>query len=90
MNKKDLLFLEEIEKELELLSQDELYDLLVDCGMEGIEKLDSGKGQVILTDSNEINCSIITEDTIYKTKEINSWNQVNYITSNNKSYNLAA
>ncbi len=84
------LLLEKIKNKLNSLNRDELYDLLVDCGMEGLEKLDSGKGQVILTDSNEINCSIITEDTVYKTKEINSWNQVNYITSNNKSYNLAA
>lgn len=90
MNEKDLLFLEEIEKELELLSQDELYDLLVDCGMEGLEKLDSGKGQVILTNNNEINCSKITEKTVYKIKERNSWDQSNYLTSNNKSYNLAA
>lgn len=84
------LLLEKIKNKLNSLNRDELYDLLVDCGMEGLEKLDSGKGQVILTDSNEINCSIITEDTVYKTKEINPWNQVNYITSNNKSYNLAA
>lgn len=84
------LLLEKIKNKLNSLNRDELYDLLVDCGMEGLEKLDSGKGQVILMDSNEINYSIITEDTVYKIKERSCWNQIDYLTNNNKSYNLAA
>ena len=84
------LLLEKIKNRLNSLDRDELYDLLVDCGMEGLEKLDSGKGQVILTNNDEINCSKITEETVYKMKERNSWDQSNYLTSNNKSYNLAA
>lgn len=41
-------FLKRIEKELKLLTQDELYDLLVSLGMEGLEKVEKGKGQVII------------------------------------------
>lgn len=78
------LLLEKIKNKLNSLNRDELYDLLVSCGMEGLEKLESGKGQVVIT------CSITTKDTVYETTEINSWNQINYLTSNNKSYNLAA
>lgn len=86
---KELLLLEKIKNKLNSLTKDELHDLLVDCGMKGLEKLDSGKGEVILIE-NEITCSVTTKDIVYKTVEINSWNQVNCLTSNNKSYNLAA
>lgn len=41
-------FLERVEKELELLTQDELYDLLVSLGLKGLKKLENGKGQVII------------------------------------------
>lgn len=78
------LLLEKIKNKLNSLNRDELYDLLVSCGMEGLEKLESGKGQVVII------CSITTKDTFYEITEINSWNQVNYLKSNNKSYNLAA
>lgn len=48
MNKDELL--EKIEKDLDSLSQDELYDLLVECGLKGLTKLKNGeKGTVILT-----------------------------------------
>lgn len=42
-------FLEKIDKELGSLSQDELYDLLTECGLKGLTKLKKGeKGTVIL------------------------------------------
>lgn len=49
MNEKDLEFLENMEKELASLSQDELYELLVDCGLKGLKKLDTGEGRIVLT-----------------------------------------
>lgn len=45
--------LEKIEKELQSLSQDELYDLLVSLGMKGLTKLKEGsKGYVEIKEGN--------------------------------------
>lgn len=100
MNKKDLLFLEEFEKKLNSLTQNELYNLLVDCGMQGLQKSDSRKkGKIILTNeidiplSAEIIIPTITESTVYKTIETNSWNHINnkeLTNKDNKNYNFAA
>lgn len=46
--------LEKIEKELQSLSQDELYDLLVSLGMKGLTKLKEGsKGYVEIKEEND-------------------------------------
>lgn len=46
-------FLDKIDKELNSLTQDELYDLLVDCGMKGLKKLPKQKkGKIIIITQN--------------------------------------
>lgn len=46
-------FLDKIDKELNSLTQDELYDLLVDCGMKGLKKLPKQeKGEIIIITQN--------------------------------------
>lgn len=43
------IFLEQIKKELDSLTQDQLYDLLVKYGMKGLTKLPKGeKSEVII------------------------------------------
>ncbi len=43
----------EIKKYLESLTQDELYDLLIECGIKGLEKVEDGKGKIILEEEKE-------------------------------------
>lgn len=49
INEKGLKFLENMEEELASLSQDEFYELLTECGLNGLIKLDTGEGRVILS-----------------------------------------
>lgn len=47
--KNDKELIDKIKKELESLNQDELYGLLVDCGIQGLIKLpNKEKGKVII------------------------------------------
>ena len=43
------------QKEIKDLTQDELYEILLDCGISSVQKVDSGQGGIIFLDDNESN-----------------------------------
>lgn len=88
MSEKDLEFLENMEKELASLSQDELYELLVDCGLKGLKKLDTGEGRIVLDDENPDFSN--HKRASYELKEMKVWNNKESFIKNEKNYYLAA
>ena len=43
------------QKEIKDLTQNELYEILIDCGISSIQKVDSGQGGIIFLDDNKSN-----------------------------------
>ena len=43
------------QKEITDLTQDELYEILLDCGISSVQKVDSGQGGIIFLDDNKSN-----------------------------------
>lgn len=52
MDSNDNKFLKKIEEELSSLSQDELYNLLTNLGLKGLNKLNGEKGEVIIIEGD--------------------------------------
>ena len=43
------------QKEIRNLTQDELYEILLDCDISSVQKVDSGQGGIIFLDDNKSN-----------------------------------
>ena len=54
------------QKEIKDLTQNELYEILIDCGISSVQKVDSGEGGIIFLDDNKSN------EEIFETKKSNN------------------
>ena len=77
------------QKEIRNLTQDELYEILLDCGISSVQKVDSGQGGIIFLDDNKSNEEIFEtkNQTIFTYYEI--LDELEILKNNRVGYKLS-